>query len=321
MSTPLRLFPPIPRPAIPRLAVVSLAAAVGLAVAAVPAAAAGSAPATDAPPVSEAAAPAVIGVVPGSQVVHRDTPYNSTSPKFLTVPCPVGTKLIGTGYVITGASGKVTVDDLRPDGGPSTAPTKLFIGAYETDPYSGRWYVRGYAVCANPLDGLSRYATTSPGNSDDYHAVTAVCPSGKQLVGTGYELNGAAGEAVVDDFLPNGNASTAPTALTVGAYEEDPPYPGIWTVTAYAVCANPVDGLVRVAAASPRNSIDYHFAHGICPDGKQLSGSGFEMNGARGEAVVDDMQPLTDRNRVGAYEEDPLAGKWTLRSYAICAVA
>jgi hypothetical protein len=43
---------------------------------------------------------------------------------------------------------------------------------------------------------------------------------------------------VVDDFRPNGSTTTAPTAVTVGAYEEDA-FAGNWTVTAYAICATP----------------------------------------------------------------------------------
>ncbi|MEU4527824.1 hypothetical protein AB0F49_06305 [Micromonospora ureilytica] len=40
------------------------------------------------------------------------------------------------------------------------------------------------------VPGLVRVAATSVNNSTDYHSVTATCPAGKVLTGTGYELNG-----------------------------------------------------------------------------------------------------------------------------------
>ncbi|MGC5306656.1 hypothetical protein [Micromonospora zamorensis] len=88
------------------------------------------------------------------------------------------------------------------------------------------------------VPGLVRIAATSVSNSSDYHSVTATCPAGKVLTGTGYELNGVTGEGVVDDLRPNGGVATAPTAVTVGAYETEA-FAGNWSVTAYAICATP----------------------------------------------------------------------------------
>ncbi|MEU4380308.1 hypothetical protein [Micromonospora echinofusca] len=56
------------------------------------------------------------------------------------------------------------------------------------------------------------------------------------LTGTGYELNGATGEAVVDDFRPIGGPAAAPATAIIGAYEEDT-FTGNWSSTAYAICA------------------------------------------------------------------------------------
>ena len=79
-----------------------------------------------------------------------------------------------------------------------------------------------YAICANPLPGLVRVATASVSDSSDFHSVTATCPVGKVLTGTGYQLNGVTGEGVVDDFRPNGGVASAPPAVTIGAYESTP---------------------------------------------------------------------------------------------------
>jgi hypothetical protein len=98
------------------------------------------------------------------------------------------------------------------------------------------WSVTGYATCANPLPGLVRISATSASNSTDFRSITATCPAGKQLTGTGYEINGATGEAVVDDLRPNGGPAIAPTAVTIGSYEEDA-YASNWSAIAYAICA------------------------------------------------------------------------------------
>ncbi|WFE40091.1 hypothetical protein [Micromonospora sp. WMMD998] len=264
--------------------------------------------------------------VPGLVRISAVSASNSNDFRTVTATCPAGKVLLGAGYELNGATGEAIVDDLRPNGGVATAPTAVTVGAYEADPFAGNWNLTAYAVCANPLAGLVRVTASSVSTSDDFRTVTATCPAGKVLTGTGYELNGATGEAVVDDFRPNGGVATAPTAVTVGAYEADA-FAGNWSATAYAICANPVAGLVRTTVTGPSNSNDFHSTGATCAAGKVLTGAGYEVNGATGEAVVDDFRPnggvATAPTSVtsGAYEEDAFAGNWTLTSYAICATA
>jgi hypothetical protein len=264
--------------------------------------------------------------VPGLVRVSATSASDSLDFKSVTATCPVGKALIGTGYQINGATGEVVVDDFRPNGGPAAAPTSLFVGAYEEDPFAGNWTITAFAICANPLPGLVRIASTGASGSLDFQSVTATCPAGKALLGTGYELNGALGEAVVDDFVPSGGTAAAPTSLFVGAYEADPNFLGNWTITAYAICANPLPGLVRIAVTSAFDSADFHSANAVCTAGKVLTGAGFELNGATGEAVVDDFVPSGGTATpptgifVGAYEADPdFLPSWEVTAYAICA--
>ncbi|MET8356356.1 hypothetical protein [Micromonospora sp. NPDC005171] len=174
------------------------------------------------------------------------------------------------------------------------------------------------------VPGLVRVAATSVSDSADYHSVTATCPVGKVLTGTGYELNGVTGEGIVDDLRPNGGVATAPTAVTVGAYETEA-FAGNWSVTAYAICANPVPGLVRVTTTSVSNSTDFRSVTATCPLGKVLTGAGYELNGVTGEGIVDDFRPnggpatAPTSAASGAYEEDAFAGNWSDTAYAICA--
>ncbi|MFC8850532.1 MULTISPECIES: hypothetical protein [unclassified Micromonospora] len=262
--------------------------------------------------------------VPGLIRVAAVSANNSTDFRSVTATCPAGKVLTGTGYEINGATGEVVVDDLRPNGSAVSAPTAVTVGAYEADPFAGNWNVTAYAICANPLPGLVRITAVSVNDSNPFHSATAACPFGKVLTGTGFEMNGVTGEGVVDDLRPNGSTVSAPTAVTVGAYEADTFF-GNWDVRAYAICANPVPGLIRVTTGSPRNSNDSRFATTACADGQVMTGAGFQVNGALGEAVMDDFRPngnavsAPTAVTVGAYEEDPFAGTWNVQAYAICA--
>ncbi|HEX8629199.1 MAG TPA: hypothetical protein VF755_13630 [Catenuloplanes sp.] len=264
--------------------------------------------------------------VPGIVRVSAASATDSADFKSVTVTCPVGKQLIGTGYEVSGATGEVVVDDFRPNGGAAAAPTSVFVGAYEEDPLAASWTLTAYAICANPLPGLVRISVTGALNSTDFHSTTAACPAGKTLTGSGFEVNGATGEAVVDDFQPNGSALAAPTSVSVGAYEADPDYLPNWSLTAYAICANPLPGLVRASIADPATSDDFHSASTVCPAGKVLTGTGFQLTGATGEATVDDLRPsgssvaAPTSQFTGAYEADPnLVPTWSFTGYGICA--
>ncbi|WP_328650802.1 hypothetical protein OG598_21590 [Micromonospora sp. NBC_00330] len=262
--------------------------------------------------------------VPGLVRVAATSVTNSADFRSVTATCPVGKVLTGTGYELNGITGEGVVDDLRPNGGVATVPTAVTVGAYETEAFAGNWSVTAYAICANPVPGLVRVATTSVTNSADFRSVTATCPVGKVLTGTGYELNGITGEGVVDDLRPNGGVATAPTAVTVGAYESDATALN-WSATAYAICANPLAGLVRTSAVGASNSLDFRSVTATCPVGKVLTGAGYELIGVTGEGVVDDFRPnggpatAPTSAASGAYEEDAFAGNWSDTAYAICA--
>ncbi|MGC5286924.1 hypothetical protein [Micromonospora sp. DT231] len=264
--------------------------------------------------------------VPGLVRIAATSVSSSADFHSATATCPGAKVLTGTGYELNGVTGEGVVDDLRPNGGVATAPTSVTVGAYETEAFAGNWSVTAYAICANPLPGLVRVSTVSVSDSADFHSTTATCPGSKVLTGTGYELNGATGEAVVDDLRPNGGVATAPTSVTAGAYEADATALN-WSVTAYAICANPLPGLVRASTIGASTSLDFRSVVAGCPAGKVLTGAGYELNGVTGEGIVDDFRPnggvATAPTTVdsGAYEEDAVANNWSDTAYAICATA
>ncbi len=89
------------------------------------------------------------------------------------------------------------------------------------------------------VNGLERVEASSREDSVSPKQVTASCPSGKILVGTGFDIfggkrnlgSGNAKTDVVMDFVIPGS-----TSVTVAAYEEEEPL-GDWSVRAIAICA------------------------------------------------------------------------------------
>ncbi len=165
------------------------------------------------------------------------------------------------------------------------------------------------------VPGLVRITTTSVSDSADSKSATAVCPSGKNVIGMGGEITGGLGEVVIDDLRPNGLAS-----VTVTAYEADPPYDPTWSVTAYAVCSDPVPGLVRIQS-STTGSLTQQHAVAACPTGKVVLGVGGEITGGLGEVSFSAIRPSGSASAmVIAHEVDgPYAPNWTITAYALCA--
>ncbi|MEV0325434.1 hypothetical protein AB0H63_03155 [Micromonospora echinospora] len=262
--------------------------------------------------------------VPGLMRISATSTLTSNNYQTATAVCPVGKVLLSGGYEIVGASGEVTVDDFRPNGGPTTAPTAVTVGAYEIDEYPDVWMVQAFAVCANPVPGLVRISATNGGDSSDVHSTIATCPTGKQLTGAAFEMQEVVGKATVDDLRPNGTSTTAPTAVDVRAYEADP-FSGPWSLTAYAICANPLPGLVQITTSSTSGSDDFRSATANCPASKVLVGGGYEVREGFGEVAVDDFTPnggpATGPSSIitGAFEEDPYSNDWSIRAFAICA--
>ena len=99
--------------------------------------------------------------------------------------------------------------------------------------------VDGQNVSQIGVNGLQRVEVESPTNSSSPKQITASCPEGKVLVGTGFDIfggkrnlnTGNAKTDVVIDFVIPGS-----TSVTVAAYEEEEPLED-WSVKAIAICA------------------------------------------------------------------------------------
>ncbi|MET8149977.1 hypothetical protein ACIBSW_11495 [Actinoplanes sp. NPDC049668] len=272
-----------------------------------------------------AAAPAS-AAVPGYQVVVTSSAFNATD--FKTAPdavCPSGKRLIGTGYTTSSSTGnEIVVDEVIPVGSPDAAPTSARVGAVESDPTADRsWSVSASAICANALASLQRVVANSAFDSNSVKSATAQCPTGKQLTGTGYSINGSAGEIVISRVQPDNGLSGAPSAVTVIASESDA-VAASWSVQAFAVCANPLPGLVKVWTSSAIDSSSAKTVTASCPAGKTLTGVGYltvPINGVEGQVTIDSVRPATNGGsvQVRAVEEDSFTGDWRVDAIAICA--
>lgn len=93
------------------------------------------------------------------------------------------------------------------------------------------------------LNGLQRVTTASARNSDSPKSAQAVCPPGKQVIGTGADLDGAwkgvppnsYATVVVSSIVPS-YPGTTPASVRAFAYELNPTNDA-WLVRATALCA------------------------------------------------------------------------------------
>jgi hypothetical protein len=98
--------------------------------------------------------------------------------------------------------------------------------------------VDGQDVTQIGVNGLQRVEVQSAENSVSSKQATASCPSGKVLVGTGFDILGAKSGTspnqetdVMMDFVIPGS-----TSVTAAAYEDEPTSAN-WIVKAIAICA------------------------------------------------------------------------------------
>jgi hypothetical protein len=251
----------------------------------------------------------------GLERVSPSTPVDSSN-KGITATCPAGKRLVGTGADVTPGSGHVLIDDIRP----SADLQGLTVNAVEDETGSAaNWYVHTLAICAYAPPGLVRVSATSATNSSN-KSLPVNCPSGKRLLSIGAEINSPNGQVLLEDLTPIAGLASA----TVKAIEDQNGNPASWSLTSYAICANPIAGLVRVSRTTPSDSSSPKLVDAPCPAGKQAVGTGGDINTPNGQIVLDAVFPYPDLNTtgMGAWEDESgNTANWSLTAYAICANA
>jgi len=239
---------------------------------------------------------------------------NSSTTKTVTVDCPAGTTVIGGGGYVGGTTNQAFITGLEPVVAMNGTGYRTTATEDETG-YAGDWYVVGYALCAPAPAGLEYRSASTTSSSQSSQGVSATCTTGKQVLGTGAVVNGGGREVGLSHMLPTPDALTHVAAV---AHEDETGYGGMWSVTAFAVCANPPPRLQRVIAfpTTHRNS-----AVAVCPDGTQVHGIGGYLSGGWGEVRLVGAHPffLTAGYLVGGEDETGYAGSWTPVAVIICA--
>jgi hypothetical protein len=211
--------------------------------------------------------------VPGLIRVSSTSGMTSHDAKIVVVACPAGKQLVGTGARIDGGNGKVVITNLSPSGSPTVAPTSVTAQAEEIWHSSPNlsWGLSVYGICANPLPGLVRISATSiDSKSEDLKTVSAFCPAGKKVVGTGFRIGHGRRAVSVDRVEPlNLGVDPAPDHVFVRAHEADFNHNAYLTLNAYAISATPPAGL-RVYGASVFSDPDGAGSTVVapCPPGK-----------------------------------------------------
>jgi hypothetical protein len=254
------------------------------------------------------ASAAIVGI----EIASLSSASNSVD-KGVTATCPAGKKVVGAGADVTPGNGDVLIDDIRPN----ASLTSVRVNAVEDeDGTSTNWFVAAYAICAVAPGGLQRVSATSATDSSN-KSVSATCPAGKQVLGTGMEIIGASRQILVREIRPFAGF------VRVGAIEDETGTTKSWSVTAYAMCADPVAGLARGESTGPipfdssTSKVQTH----PCSGG-HLLGVGGTLNSPNGQLVLDALFPdaALTTGGVAAWEDDTRnTENWSLTVFVICA--
>jgi hypothetical protein len=174
------------------------------------------------------------------------------------------------------------------------------------------------AAAVSPVTQVQYLNASTGSDSVVFKEVTVSCPAGQQVIGGGYRLRGASGSVVLDDFIPTS------TAVTVSAGEIiDPGQPSgttaDWSITATAVCADPLPGLEIVVQPSEFNRGTAREVSAICPFGKRVIGAGASLANGFGQISTARLEIFDNHTTAAAIDdENGYSGNWSITAYAIC---
>jgi len=252
--------------------------------------------------------------VPGRTVVSNSTGLDSNN-MGVSVSCPSGLVVVGAGADVSMAGRPyVVLDQLIPD----QNSVSVYAYEYPDKPTNLIWGLRVWAVCADPPSAgpMTTAWAKQGGSSPVNRVVTATCPAGKVVYGTGWQIEGARGQVMVDHVIPT------KTSVSVSAYEIDggitSGYSGNWSLKAIARCGADPGGRQIVTANTPQTS-DNKLGLVDCPSGKVPLGGGFEVHGLRDRILVNNLIITNLNVQTAAYELiDVSPGTWYIETYAVC---
>lgn len=238
--------------------------------------------------------------------------------KWAEATCPTGTVVLGGGADIVNGAGQARLVSLIPFDNGAAADTFYGVAIEDGTGFAGNWTMYTWAICGSGVSGWQKVSATSSG-AVDVVGVGATCPSGKKVIGAGANIVGNVNFTFLDTVQPALNLGSV---WAEGAREES--FAGTVTVTAHAICINPVAGQQLVIASTVSDSASAKWVSVRCPAGTRLHGTGGSIAAASGEAHIDRVGLIGLGAVEGAdiearEDETGFAGNWLATTYAICA--
>jgi hypothetical protein len=160
------------------------------------------------------------------------------------------------------------------------------------------------------------------GGGDGVEAVTAECPAGSALIGSGWSVNA---RVIADEVVPDVTANTVRVEARV---PDDGPAFANWSVTAKAICSTGIQNVARQEGRSDLDDLVSTSGVATCGFGTKVVGIGYaiETTLAPGQVHVTSVVPTATTVTVTAHEDDngakDAAGNdadWAVKAYAVCA--
>lgn len=178
------------------------------------------------------------------------------------------------------------------------------------------------APASAAVPGLLYLSAETNFDSTVYKSVRVFCPSGTQVIGGGYQLVGAEGAVVLDDFIPSADNLLVGAGEIVGAGEPSDGTTASWKVVANVVCASTLPGYsIQVSSSGFVNRRD-NFARVACPPGRALIGGGESLSNGFGQVSTYNLDITSTQVTASAITDvDGYSGNWSVTAYAICAAS
>jgi hypothetical protein len=244
------------------------------------------------------------------------TTFADSDPKNANTTCETpGQQVTGLGGVVLNGNSEVLMERFRPD-----PPNNANVAAFEDDGgFSGLWQLSSNAVCSTPLPGQEIVANATAEVAGASKIISVSCPSGKRVVGAAGEIFNGLGQVLLDDVRPSADLTT----VTVTAGVDETGTTRTWSLTARAICADPLPGLERVSASSALDSTTPKAAGAACPAGKTLLSAAYDLNTLNGQVLLGSLSPtslLTEAVASGIEDATGNAAAWSVTAYGICAL-
>jgi hypothetical protein len=200
------------------------------------------------------------------------TAFNSSAYKSLFIPCPAGMRTVGGSFDIGGAEGSVVLDDFIPSEFGLTVGAGEIVGPGEaSDGTTANWLINATLVCASGVTGLSIIRRDSDFTVARTQEATAPCPPGRTAISGGASLSNGFGQVSIPRLSVEG------TSVTAWGRTDQDGYPGNWSVTAYAICADPLPNMTKPVVRSAPISRRSWTEDTYCPVGQPAVGVGWRI--------------------------------------------